>query len=100
MDNTYVFEAPINNEDSQYIRVVLLSRGQVFDLNAEQESTLDLSTSAIEIPPGSFYTENGELYTVCICDLILTCMVYLLYNEQDFSSSNKKYLFTINYTYR
>ena len=67
MDTTYVFIPPSNDDvDSHYIRVNLVLRGRVFEIDGETENTLDLENSAIEIPPGSFYTESGELYTVNI----------------------------------
>ena len=68
MDTTYVFNPPSNDDDadSHYIRVNLVLRGRVFEINGETENTLELENSAIEIPPGSFYTESGEPYTVNI----------------------------------
>ena len=64
MDNTYVFEMPDDAHDSQSIRVVLLRRGQVTSLNANEDSELQLNGSVIDIPASSFYTSDGQLYTV------------------------------------
>ena len=64
MDNSYVFEMPDDDHDSQYIRVVLLRRGSATQLNASEESTLQVNDSIIEIPADSFYTTGGQLYTV------------------------------------
>ena len=64
MDNSYVFEMPDDDHDSQYIRVVLLRRGSTTPLNASEESTLQVNGSVIDIPAESFYTSDGQLYTV------------------------------------
>ena len=55
---------PSNNDDSSYIRVILLRRGQTSNLYATEESVLDVNNTFIEIPPNSFYTADGQLYQV------------------------------------
>ena len=64
MDSTYVFEVPSEGIDSQYIRVVLLARGQSFSVNSSVEGRVVFNSTAINIPPDSFYTADGQLYTV------------------------------------
>ena len=66
MDSTYVFEMPDDNEDSQYIRVILLPKERTVSLNASEDSTLVLNSTEIDIPAGAFYTSDGQLYTASI----------------------------------
>ena len=64
MDNSYVFEMPDDDHDSESIRVVLLRRGSTTQLTSSEESTFHVNGSVIDIPAESFYTSDGQLYTV------------------------------------
>ena len=64
MDSTYVFEMPQSDIDSQYVRAVLLRRAQTFYINASEENNIEFNDTVLEIPPESFYTADGQIYTV------------------------------------
>ena len=66
MDSTYVFEIQNNNQDSEYIQVYMLYRGRTSQLNATEESLLEINSTVLEIPSNSFYTSDGQLYRVNI----------------------------------
>ena len=64
LDSTYVFETPESDTDSYYVRVVLFRRGQPSFFNSTVENTLELNGTLLEIPAGSFYTIDGQLFEV------------------------------------
>ena len=72
MDSLYVFNMPTDtSESSYYIRVYLLPKGQTFELNATAENDFEMNDATITIPPGSFYTADGQPFTVCNTNYVL-----------------------------
>ena len=72
MDTLYVFDMPTDatDESSYYIRVYLLPRGEKVELNATAENEFEMGSNTINIPAGSFYTADGQPFSVsggCYC---------------------------------
>ena len=81
MDSLYVFNMPTDtSESSYYIRVYLLPKGQTFELNATAENDFEMNDATITIPPGSFYTADGQPFTVCNTNYVLCyCVIRFLF---------------------
>ena len=64
-DNSYILQMPSEDQDSVSIRVYLLPRGNVTTFSASDETTLTSGDTNITIPANAFYTQDGQLHTVC-----------------------------------
>ena len=64
MDNSYIFQLSSDTQDTYFIRVHLLPRGNTTTVNATEESFLEVGEAEVEIPPNAFYTQDGQLFTV------------------------------------
>lgn len=69
MNTNYVFKLPADTSQSssQYIRVNMLPRAPMQNVDASNEAVVTASNLDLNIPANSFYTADGQPFTVTAC---------------------------------